>query len=158
MTIEDRKEKIKELQIKNRRKKLENDIKSKINEITIEGFMGIEDTIKISRNIYKKIDLISNKTPIPKQLKYSKQYLLSLENQFKALNDKTMLLFHQQDRETGLLKIPLHDFFIDIDTLLDVVGFAKDYRDLLFVDEGLSLGICIERFEYENSFIVWGGN
>lgn len=59
---------------------------------------------------------------------------------------------HFKDRECGAVKINVKDFFEHLD---DIAKFKEGYRDLIFVDEELRYGICIERYEYFNRLVIW---
>ncbi|MEK5332835.1 hypothetical protein NSQ74_15370 [Lysinibacillus sp. FSL W8-0992] len=66
-----------------------------------------------------------------------------------------MVLFYEYDDEVDGIFISLDIFINNIQEILDFVGFTEGRMDLLFSDENLVAGICIERFEYENILTVW---
>lgn len=156
MKYEDRRERLEELRVINRRKILTKKIESKTSEIDIKGFLTIEDTLEVYDEVYEKIDSIGSKVTIKNGVEYIKEFFLSVKNDIKKMDNITMILLHSYDLDTGALKIPLYDFFINIDVFLDEKTVIGRFRDILLVGEHLSLGICVRKGDDKSEVILWG--
>lgn len=124
----------------------------RLNNIDSNSFISIEDTIAISKKVYEKIDTLISQEEIEKDVEDNLAKVARLKERVeKIFNDKAVLV-HFKDRECGAVKINVKDFFEHLD---DIAKFKEGYRDLIFVDEELRYGICIERYEYFNRLVIW---
>lgn len=124
----------------------------RLNNIDSNSFISVEDTIAISKKVYEKIDTLISQEEIEKDVEDNLAKVARLKERVeKIFNDKAVLV-HFKDRECGAVKINVKDFFEHLD---DIAEFKEGYRDLIFVDEELRYGICIERYEYFNRLVIW---
>lgn len=124
----------------------------RLNNIDSNSFISVEDTIAISKKVYEKIDTLISQEEIEKDVEDNLAKVARLKERVeKIFNDKAVLV-HFKDRECGAVKINVKDFFEHLD---DIAKFKEGYRDLIFVDEELRYGICIERYEYFNRLVIW---
>lgn len=152
---ENRSNKIKELKMKSKRKGICEKLANIIKDLDLEGFISVEDTIVISKKVYKKIDTLTNQEEIDKDIESNLIKVASLKEKFKMLLNENAILLHYEDRECGAIKIKLDDFFEHLDDIAEFSKFKGGYRDLILVDENLKYGICIERYEYFNKLAAW---
>ena len=152
---EDRNNKIKELKMKSKRKVICQKLANITNSLNVESFISVEDTIVISNKVYEKIDTLRNQEEIDKNIESNLNELAKLKEEFRMFFNENALLFHYEDRECGAIRIKVEDFFRCLDDIAEFSKFREGYRDLIFVDENLKYGICIERYEYFNKLAVW---
>ncbi|MBD8048752.1 MULTISPECIES: YxiF family protein [Clostridium] len=152
---ENRSNKIKELKMKSKRKGICKKLDNIINDLEIESFIPVEDTIVISKKVYEKIDTLTNQEEIDKNIEANLIKVASLKEKYKMFFYENAILFHYEDRECGAIKIKIKDFFEHLDDIAEFTKFKGGYRDLILVDEDLKYGICIERYEYFNKLAIW---
>ena len=150
-----RSNKIKELKLKAKRKFICKKLDNIISDLGIESFVSVEDTRIISKKVYEKIDTLKNQQEINKNIEDNLIKVTCLKEKYKMLLNQKAVLFHFEDGECGAIKIKIKDFFESLDTIAEFTKFKEGYRDLIFVDEDLKYGICIERYEYFNKLVVW---
>ncbi len=152
---ENRSNKIKELKMKSKRKGIYIKLVNIINNLEIESFISVEDTIVISKKVYKKLDTLINQEEMEKDIESNLIKVASLKEKYKIFFNENAILFHYEDRECGAIKIKVEDFFEHLADIAEFTKFKGGYRDLILVDEDLKYGICIERYEYFNKLAVW---
>lgn len=152
---ENRSNKIKELKMKSKRKSICKKLANIINDLEVESFISVEDTIVISKKVYEKIDAFINQEEIEKDVESNLIKVASLKEKYKMVFNEKAILFHYEDRECGAIKIKVEDFFEHLADIAEFTKFKGGYRDLILVDEDLKYGICIERYEYFNKFVIW---
>lgn len=152
---ENRSNKIKELKLKSKRKSICKKLDNIINDLDIESFISVEDTIVISKKVYEKIDKVTNQEEIEKDIETNLIKVASLKEKYEMFFDENAILFHYDDRECGAIKIKTKDFFEHLEDIAEFTKFKGGYRDLILVDEDLKYGICIERYEYFNKLTIW---
>lgn len=152
---ENRSDKIKELKMKSKRKGICKKLDNIINDLEIEPFIPVEDTIVISKKVYEKIDTLTNQEEIDKNIEANLIKVASLKEKYKMFFYENAILFHYEHRECGAIKIKIKDFFEHLDDIAEFTKFKGGYRDLILVDEDLKYGICIERYEYFNKLAIW---
>ena len=152
---ENRNTRIIELKIKSKRNIICKKFTDIISTLDVDSFISIEDTMTISKRVYKKFDTLKNQEEITKDIDLNMKKVAILEVKFRSLFDKCGILLHYEDRESGAIKIKVEDFFKYLDYIVEFSRFKDGYRDLIFVDEDLMYGICVEKYEYFNKLIVW---
>lgn len=152
---ENRSNKIKELKMKSKRKSICKKLANIINDLEVESFISVEDTIVISKKVYEKIYTLTNQEEIEKGIETNLIKVASLKEKYKMVFNENAILIHYEDRECGAIKIKVEDFFRCLDDIAEFSKFREGYRDLILVDEDLKYGICIERYEYFNKLAVW---
>lgn len=155
MDEQSRKEKIEKLKIKTRRNNICSSLNGIVDDIDINAFISVNDTIEISNKIYEKIDSLNNKEKIGKEAEVNISAIFDLKKDYQLYNNEYGLLFHADDRECGALMIKVSDFFNNISKIFEFTSFSDGRRDLLFVDKNFRFGICIERYEYYNCISNW---
>jgi len=150
-----RRDRIEELKIKSKRRNICSELTGIIDNIEINSFISIKDTIEISKRIYEKMDALSSQEKINKDIKTNLAVIAELKSEYAIYSNECAVLFHSEDRECGAIKVKVEDFFNHLVDIFELTSFAKGHRDLIFVHENLKFGICIERYEYFNKLVVW---
>jgi hypothetical protein len=153
MSSSDRQEKIKQLKVNVKRKEVLSTLSSQI-PVTIEDFLSIEETTRVSKKVYEIIDTITNQTELVKDYQINVNSLMDIKEWTKGFQDKVAIL-HRHDRDTGAIIMTIQSFWENVEDILSFVGFTDGYRDLVVLDKNLQFGVCIERHEYHNSLVVW---
>ena len=152
---ENRINKIKELKMKSKKKYICKKLFGIINNLEIESFISVEDTIVISKKVYEKIDTLINQEEMEKDIESNLIKVDSLKEKYKMVFNENAILFHYEDRECGATKIKVEDFFEHLADIAEFTKFKEGYRYLILVDEDLKYGIGIERHEYFNKLAIW---
>ncbi|WP_434799143.1 YxiF family protein [Terrisporobacter vanillatitrophus] len=152
---DNRRERIKELKIKSKRNSICKTWNSVINCLGADSFISIEDTIRISEEVYNKIDTLPNQEKINIDVEPNLNKVANLEKIFKIFFYENAILLHHEDRECGAIRIKVEDFFKYLGDIAEFSKFKEGYSDLVLVDENLKYGICVERYEYFNKLFVW---
>lgn len=152
---EKRSNRIKELKMKSKRKCICKKLANIINDLEIEAFISVEDTIVVSKKVYEKIDSLTNQEEIDKDIECNLIKVDSLKEKYKIVFNESAILFYYEDRECGAIKIKVKDFFEHLDDIAEFTKFKGGYSDLILVDKDLKYGICVERYEYFNKLAVW---
>ncbi|WP_431808441.1 YxiF family protein [Lysinibacillus sphaericus] len=63
-------------------------------------------------------------------------------------------MFHLNYRETGAIILRLEDIFRDINWIVNFSGYSNGAFDFVVVEPTFIYGICIERFEYWDTFML----
>ncbi|PEL06698.1 hypothetical protein [Bacillus sp. AFS017336] len=160
MDLDDRKEKIKLLQMKNKRNNKIKELISKDIHLTFSSFVDPEYSRKLLINFYNEIDKLGeNKEEFKFDHSYSKA-VKELDLLYKKipthLLEMEVILFHLNYRETGAISLRLKDIFSDINWIVNFSGYSKGDFDFVVFESTFKLGICIERFEYWDIFTSWG--
>lgn len=160
MDLNVRKQRIKELQLKNRRENIIKEMNANNIEITLDSFLDVQFGVGFLKELFIKIDKqIVDKLEI--NFEHSKdvaiQFLseLKLKMPFNVLNKK-VILFHKNHLDTGPIILDLEDVFADIDWIVDFSGYTIGAFDFIVVEPDLSYGVCIERWEYKDTYVLWG--
>ncbi|MBP2001375.1 hypothetical protein J2Z69_002418 [Paenibacillus shirakamiensis] len=154
MSSSDRQEKIKQLKINVKRKEVLSTLSGQI-PVTIEDFLSIEETTRVSKKVYEIIDTITNQTELVKDYQINVNTLLHTKERTKGFQNNNVAILHRHDRDTGALVMTIESFWGNMNEILSFVGFKDGYRDLVVVDKDLQFGLCIERHEYHNNLVVW---
>lgn len=156
MSREDRSERILELRIKNERKNVVKKLSPVFPNLSLDVFLGIEETREIKKLIYRYMDeKSSEQEEILKGIEVSVYKIFSVKPLFYNYLDQTAYLFYDGDRETGGIRIRLNDVYQNIEFIMNFTSFSQDFSDLLIVDAQFNFGLCIERQEYNNIFVYW---
>ncbi|MFD2806079.1 hypothetical protein ACFSYB_14655 [Litchfieldia salsa] len=109
--------------------------------------------IRIDRAIDYKNEFKFEHSPEIVKEQLSK-YIIPLLSPTKL--DSEVLLFHLNYRETGAINITLKDALKNVDWLVDFTGYPIGRMDFVLIEPNYSFGICVERWEYQDTFISWG--
>ncbi|MGD6849145.1 hypothetical protein [Rossellomorea aquimaris] len=155
-----RKEKIKLLKIKSKKKSIINDFAQKNIDLSLESFWEVDYSINLMEKLFIKIDreindkeeftFQHNKAVVIEQLTKIKSML------FPVLMESEVLLYHLHYRETGVVCITLKDALQYVEWIVDFTGYPKGHLDFVIIEPNLSFGICVERWGYRDTFISWG--
>lgn len=151
----DRNKRMAELKMKSQRKNICSNLIEIIDDLNIDAFISIDETIEISNRVYDTIDYLDCNKKIDKDLQICISEILNLKKEYYKYSDDYAVLFHADDRECGAFMIKVSDFFDHLAYILDFTSFSKGCRDLIYVDKKLRFGICVERYEYFNVLAKW---
>ncbi len=158
MEVNDRKERIRSLQIKNGRENIIKKMKTKNISLSLDSFLGIQSSKNLLESLFVKIDKL-------KEDKFEIKFEHSHEAAIKQisilesrmpLKDKNVILFHQNYLETGAIILDIENIFKEINWMISFSGYLKEDFDFIIVEPKLEYGICIEILEYQDTFTVWG--
>jgi len=154
--INERKEKINLLQMKSKRNTIIKEMKIKDIHLTLDSFLEPQH----SYDLFNKIDKpVENKEEFKFghcKDKAAKELRLLYKKIPKQLQEKEVILFHLNYRETGAIILRLEDIFRDINWIVNFSGYSNGAFDFVVVEPTFNYGICIERFEYWDTFTIWG--
>ncbi|MEE6452630.1 hypothetical protein RAH41_18865 [Gottfriedia acidiceleris] len=153
-------EKFKLLQMKNNRNNIIKEMKTKDIHLTLNSFIEPQYSRELLSNLYNEIDKLGENK---KEFKFDhsnskavKELDLLFKKIPKQLQEKEVILFHLNYLETGAIVLRLKDIFSDINWIVNFSGYSKGYFDFVVFESTFNLGICIERFEYWDTFTNWG--
>jgi hypothetical protein len=155
-----RREKIRLLQMKNRRKQMINKMEDKCINLTLASFLDIDYSIELIEQLFIKIDRdIMDKEEF--KFEHSAETVIKRISKIKPrlspeLLEIKVILFNQNFRETGAITLKIVDAFKDINWIVDLTGYSTGRMDFIIIEPNLSFGICVERWEYQDTFINWG--
>jgi hypothetical protein len=156
--VNDRKERIRSLQIKNGRKNIIKKMKTKNISLSLDSFLGIQSSKNLLESLFVKIDkLKEDKLEI--KFEHSHEAAIKQISILKSrmpLKDKNVILFHQNYLETGAIILDIENVFKEINWMISFSGYLKEDFDFIIVEPKLEYGICIEILEYQDTFTVWG--
>lgn len=155
MSNEDRNQRIFALKVKNKRENVVKMLHSIAPNLSIDSFLGIEETEEIKKRIYQHIDNSSQQEKLPKGTGTTINKMMSVKTGFDSYLDETAYLLYDGDRETGAITVKLNDIYLNVESILNFTEFSKDFSDLHIVGSKFNFGLCIERQEYNNLFVYW---
>ncbi|MEH7403218.1 hypothetical protein V7148_19815 [Gottfriedia acidiceleris] len=159
MDINDRKEKIKLLQLKNNRNNLIKELKTKDIHLTLNSFLDPQYSRDLIINLYNEIDKLGKNKEEFKFEHSSVKAVNELDLLYskipKQLQEKEVILFHLNYFETGAIVLRFGDIFRDINWIVNFSGY-NDTFDFIVFELTFNFGVCIERFEYWDTFTNWG--
>ena len=153
--MNDRKKRIRELQLKSNRKNFKKNFESTTYNLFLEDFLNIDETKKLQDEVFRKVDSSQNEK-IPKGPENSRRALLPFQNILQEKEEDTVVVFHELDSKIGAICVNLKGVYSNLDSLLKIIGHASDNQDFILIGTKLEFGIVIERTEYENIFSYWG--
>jgi hypothetical protein len=160
MEINERKEKIKLLQMKSNRNNIIKEMKVKDIHLTLDSFLEPQYSRDLLGNLYTEIDnLGENKEGFKfehSNVKAVKGLDLLYKKIPKQLQEKEVILFHLNYLDTGAIILRFKDIFRDINWIVNFSGYSNGAFDFVVFEPTFIFGICIERFEYWDTFTNWG--
>ncbi|MBM7662799.1 hypothetical protein JOC85_003610 [Bacillus mesophilus] len=160
MTELSRKEKIRLLKIKNKRKSIIDDFDKKNINLTFESFCDVDYSINLMEKLFIKIDRdIDEKDEF--MFQHNKDLVIEQLSKIKSMlcptiMESEVLLYHLNYRETGVVSITLKDALQNVEWIVDFTGYPIGRMDFIIIEPNFSFGICVERWEYQDTFINWG--
>ena len=106
----ERKERIKYLQMMNRRRLLLGEMQKYINEIELDDFLSLDKTKELQSEVYKIMDkLESTKSSVIKPLdtNYVDWYINNIHI-FSNYRDEKIVFFHRQSMDIGAVEIQIN--------------------------------------------------
>jgi hypothetical protein len=156
----ERKEKIKFLQMKSKRNKIIKEMKTKDIHLTLDSFIEPQNSYDLLGDLFNKIDTLGeNKKEFKFEHNTNKavNQLWILDKKIpKQLKEKEVILFHQDYLDIGAIILGLEDIFRDINWIVNFSGYSIGAFDFVVVEPTFNYGICIEGFEYWDTFTIWG--
>ncbi|UDK97884.1 hypothetical protein EYB33_16900 [Lysinibacillus sphaericus] len=160
MEINERKEKINLLQMKSKRNTIIKEMKIKDIHLTLDSFLEPQHSYDLLGDLFNKID---KPVEYKEEFKFghckdkaAKELGLLYKKIPKQLQEKEVILFHLNYRETGAIILRLEDIFRDINWIVNFSGYSNGAFDFVVVEPTFIYGICIERFKYWDTFTIWG--
>jgi hypothetical protein len=158
--VNERKEKIKLLQMKSKRNNIIKEMKTKDIHLTLDSFLEPQYSYDLLGDLFNKIDKLGeNKEEIKFEHNTNKtviQLWMLYKKIPKQLKEKEVILFHLNYLDTGAIILSLEDIFRDINWIVNFSGYSNGAFDFAVVESTFNYGICIERFEYWDTFTIWG--
>lgn len=153
----DRKERIKYLQIMNRRRLLLEEMQRHINEIELDDFISLDKTKELQTEVYKIMDKIeSTKSSVirPLETNYVDWYIDNIHS-FSNYRDEKIVYFHQQSMDIGALEIQINVVLNNINYVVSESEIAENGCRILLVNRDLKFGLCLWRSEYDFQLYKW---
>ncbi|ULO09497.1 hypothetical protein H1230_12385 [Paenibacillus sp. 19GGS1-52] len=156
MSKEERNQKILELRLRNERKNIVKKLNQISPNLSLDSFLGLEQTKEIKELVYQYIDdNSSQQEKLSKGTVVTIDKLMSVKPVFDNFLNETAYLLFDKDRDIGAITTKLNDIYLNIESILDFTEFSKDFSDLIVVGRQFCFGLCIERQEYNNIFVYW---
>lgn len=108
-------------------------LKSPLPNLSMDCFLGIEETRGIKEQLYQYIDNSALQEELPKGTGLTIKKLRSVKPVFDNYLDEPAYLLYDGDRDIGAIKVRLNDIYHNIEFVLDFTDFSKDFSDLLIV-------------------------
>ncbi|MBH0174220.1 hypothetical protein IHV09_11650 [Fictibacillus sp. 23RED33] len=158
MEVNDRKERVRSLQIKNRRENIIKKMETKSISLSLDSFLDIQSSKFLLESLFVKINkLKEDKLEI--KFEHSHETAIKHISDFKSrmpFKDKNVILFHQTYLETGAIIVDIGNVFKEINWMISFSGYSQEEFDFIIVEPKLEYGICIEILEYQDTFTIWG--
>ncbi len=154
----DRKERIKYLQIMNRRRLLLGEIQRQINEIEMDDFISLDKTKELQMEVHKIMEIQnSTKKSIIKPLdtNYVDWYINNIHC-FSNYKDEKIVFFHRQAMDIGAVEINVNVIINNINYIVSEAEIGKKGNRIFLVDRELKFGLCLWRSEYDFQLYKWG--
>lgn len=154
----DRKERIKVLQIENRRRLLCKDMQEYIEEISVDNFVSLENTVELTEKILKHMEYMNErKLSVKKPWDYSYEKLFKENMDILLKNsEQNIIFFHYLSHKIGAIEIKVSSMIKNIDYILSLSDMKKPTCcDVFAVSKDMSVGLCIWRAEYELLLYKW---
>lgn len=158
--VNERKEKIKLLQMKSKRNNIIKEMKTKDIDLTLDSFIEPQYSYDLLGDLYNNIDKLGQNK---EEFKFEHSTYKTV-NQFgilykkipKKLLEKKVIFFHLNYLDTGAIILSLEDIFRDINWIVNFSGYSNGAFDFFVVEPKFNYGICIEGYEYWDTFTIWG--
>lgn len=124
----DRKERIKYLQMMNRRRLMLGEMQKYINEIVLDDFLSLDKTKELQTEVYKIMDqLESTKSSVIKLLdtNYVDWYIDNIYI-FSNYRDEKIVFFHQQSMDIGAVEIQINVILNNINYVVSASEMAVE--------------------------------
>lgn len=154
----DRKERIKVLQIENSRRLLCKDMKEYIEEVNVDNFVSLENTVELTKKILKHMEYMDKrKLSVKKPLDYSYEKLFKENLNILLKNpEHDIVFFHYLSSEIGALEIKVSLMIKNIDYFLSISEMNSKWGcDIFAVSKDMRFGLGIWRTEYEFILYKW---
>lgn len=153
----DRKERIKYLQMMNRRRLLLEEMQRHINEIELDDFISLDKTKELQTEVYKIMDkLESTKSSEirPLDTNYVDWYIDNIHI-FSNYRDEKIFFFHQQAMDIGAVEIQINVVLNNINYVVSESEIAENGCRILLVNRDLKYGLCLWKSEYDFQLHKW---
>lgn len=153
----DRKERIKYLQMMNRRRLMLGEMQKHINEIVLDDFLSLDKTKELQTEVYKIMDqLESTKSSVIKPLdtNYVDWYIDNIHI-FSNYRDEKIVFFHQQSMDIGAVEIQINVILNNINYVVSASEMAENGCRIILVSKDLKFGLCLWKSEYDFQLYKW---
>lgn len=153
----DRKEKIKNLQIRNSRRLFCEKMKQYIEEITIDDFISMDDTIQLQNKILWRMDEMDKKEKSLKEpinASYASLFKMNCDI-FSKYNDAKVIFFHRQAIDIGAIEISVSSIMKNIDYIILTSEMYEYGCSIFLVSQDMRFGLCLWKSEYNFTIYKW---
>ena len=153
----DRKERIQNLQIKNRRKLLCEKINMHLDDIKLDDFISLYDTKKLQEIVFSIMEDMDAKNEFlissldvsyGKILEDNKQY-------FEQKDGDKIVFFHHDALEIGAIELNIRTVLNNISYIVSESEMGIRGCRILLVSKDVKYGLCLWRGEYEIKLYKW---
>lgn len=153
----DRKERIKYLQMINRRRLLLREMQKHINEIELDDFLSLDKTKELQTEVYIIMDkLESTKSSVirPLDTNYVDWYIDNIHS-FSKYRDVKIVFFHEQAMDIGAVEIQINVVLNNINYIVSESEIAENGCRIILVSKNLQFGLCLWKSEYDFQLYKW---
>lgn len=153
----DRSQRIQELQRKNRIKHICCQMQEVLKNLTIDNFLSKDATIRIEKEIIKKMDYMD----MLKQrniMQYNSNFescILKNINLIENLKSQDLIIYIVWEKETYALRLSIEDVINNIKYLISMSSIANNGSSFIITSYNLDIGLCLWRTEYEIICYQW---
>ncbi|WP_177177411.1 hypothetical protein, partial [Bacillus sp. MUM 116] len=148
------------LQMKSKRNNIIKDMKTKEIHLNLDSFIEPQYSYDLLRKLFNKIDNLGENKEESKfehsTYKAVNQLRMLCKKIPKQLQENEVILFHLNYLDTGAIILSLEDIFRDINWIVNFSGYSNGEFDFVVVEPTFNFGVCIEGFEYWDTFTIWG--
>lgn len=150
-----RKERIEELQRKNRIKILYEEMKKEITDLQIKDFIPYDERVQLVRKTYKLMDEMNeNQTNVRYMLKEMPYEQLIKENikTINKLQNQKIVVFYERTKETKegvAISLSVTQVINNIDFIISFSSIANRGCSIFFLDRNMKFGLALWKTEYE---------
>lgn len=110
-------------------------------------------------NFFDKLDAFENKDMLQgkdfkENVELAKERLTKVIKEISFNNKFVRILFYGE-MEIEVVKLNVQEIINNMDKILEMTRFLDGYGDFILVDENLTLGVCIEKDEYNYEVSLW---
>lgn len=155
--MNERKQKIQELQRKNRINQLSNQMKMVFSNLVVEHFLSVDKTNGIQKSVISIMDSMDEQKKSEKlalDYNYKKWIKDNLEKLKKEL-DIELIVYLVWNQETFAVSLHIDDIFHNIDYVISMTAIENNGSSFIITNDKLDIGLCLWRTEYEIMGYQW---
>lgn len=153
----DRKERIRNLQIKNSRKLLYKKLNTVLDDIKLDDFISLNDTKKLQEKVFSimaEMDAKNEFLIAPLDVSYEK-ILKDIKQYFEQKAGDKIVFFHHDALDIGAIELNIRTVLNNISYIVSESEMGVRGCRILLVSKDVKYGLCLWRGEYEIKLYKW---